>query len=157
MLGDREGRAVEIHNGMAVFTPVLVRGGRKLSVVGVFVAIRAGGEFHFVNRVFADGNVTLVAFHFGVLSFQRIFGSRMFLDAKQRRLPSIHFVAFRALPFLLAVLELAVMNILMAIHAVGKLERTLEVPACMASNAIHFDVRAEEGVFCLGMVEGKLR
>lgn len=144
---------MEIHNGMAVFTPVLVRGGRKLSVVGVFVAIRAGGEFHFVDRVFADGKVTLVAFHFGVLSFQRIFGSRMFLDAKQRRLPSIHFVAFSALPFLRAALELSVMNILMAIGAVGELERTLEVPAYVASNATYFTVFAQERKFCFGVIE----
>src|ERR671924_586816 len=115
MFGDRKGRAVKIQNGMAVFTAVLVRRGRKLSVVGVFVAIRAGGEFHFVNRVFSGGEVALVAF-----------------------------------PFLRAVLELAVVNILMAIRTVGKLERTLEVPACMASNATHFDVGAEQGVFCLG-------
>lgn len=81
----------------------------------------------------------------------------MFFDAKERGLPPIYFVTFRALAFLRTVLELAVMNILMAIRAVGKFERTLEVPACMASNATHLDVGAEEGVFCLGMVEGELR
>lgn len=81
----------------------------------------------------------------------------MFFDVKERRLPPIYFVAFSALPFSRAVLELAVMNILMAIHAVSKLERTLEVPAGMASNATYLDVGAEERIFCLGVVERKLR
>ena len=157
MLGDSKQSAVPIRYRVAALAAIAKRLLRKLAVVGVLVAVGARSKLHFVNRVLACGQMTFVAIHFCVLPFQRILGSRMFLDAKERRLPPYHFVTFGALAFLRAVLELAVMNILMAIRAVGKLERTLEVPACMASNATHFDVGAEEGVFCLGMVEGKLR
>lgn len=153
MLGDGKQTAVPIRYRVAALAAVLERRFRKLAVVGVFVAVRTGRELHLVNRLFAGRKVALVAFHFGVLSFERILRSGMFLDAKQRRLPSLHFVALGTLPFLRAVGELAVMNILVAVGAVRKLERTLEVPAYVASNAIYFTVFAEQRVFCFGVIE----
>lgn len=63
MFGDGERRAVKIQYGMAVFAPVLVRRGRKLAVVRVFVAIRAGREFHFVNGVFPGRQMAFPTFH----------------------------------------------------------------------------------------------
>jgi len=157
VLGDGKQRTVPIRYRMAALAAVLERRFRKLAVVRIFVAVRTGRELNFVNRLFAGGKVALVAFHFCVLSFQRILGSRMFRDAKQGRLPSLHFVAFGTLAFFRATGELAVMDVLVAVRAVGKLERTLELPFGVASNATHLHVGAQEGIFCLGMVEGELR
>ena len=49
------------------------------------------------------------------------------------------------------------MNVLVAVGTVRKLERALELRFRMASNATHFKVFANEGIFCLGMVEPELR
>ena len=157
MLRDGIQSAVPIRHRMAALAAVLKRRFRKLAVVGIFVAVRTGRKLNFVNGLFAGRKVALVAFHFCVLAFERILGSRMFLDAKRGRLPSLHFVAFGTLPFLRAVGELAVVNVLVAVRAVRKLERALELPFCMASNATHLKVLADEGIFCLGMVELELR
>ena len=157
MLRDGKQSAVPIGHGMAALAAVLKRRFRKLAVVGIFVAVRTGRELNFVNRLFAGRSVALVAFDFCVLSFERILGSGMLLDAERGRLPSLHLVAFGTLAFLRAVGELAVMNVLVAVRAVRKLERALELPFCMASNATHLKVLADERVFCLGMVELELR
>lgn len=77
----------------------------------------------------------------------------MFLDAKERRLPSLNFVAFDALAFLGTIRELAIMNIFMTVHTVGKLERALEISAYVASNATYLDVFTQQGIFCFGMIE----
>ena len=68
MLGDGIGGAVEIDNGVAGLATIVEWSGGKLIVVGVLVAIEAGGEFHFVNGVFARGDVALSAFHGDVLA-----------------------------------------------------------------------------------------
>jgi len=157
MLGDGKQSAVPIRYRMAALAAVLKRRFRKLAIVGIFVAVRTGGGLHLVNRLFAGRNVALVAFHFRVLSFERILGSRMFRDAKRGRLPAVHLMALGTLPFFRTSGELAVMNILVAVRAVGELERARELPLGMAGNATHLDVCAEQGIFCLGMVELELR
>ena len=71
VLGDGVGGAVEIDDRVAGFAFVVVRRGGELIVVSVLVAVGAGGEFNFVERVFAAGacgDVALGAFHFDVLA-----------------------------------------------------------------------------------------
>jgi len=55
MFGDRECGAVPIQNGMTILAFVQIRGGCKLSVMGVLVAVGAGCEFHFIDGVLARG------------------------------------------------------------------------------------------------------
>lgn len=153
MLGDGKQRAVPIRYRMATLAAVRERRFRKLAVVGIFVAVQTVGELNFVKRLFAGGKVALRAFYFCVLSLERILRARVFFDAKRGRLPSLHFVAFGTLPFLRAAGELAVVNVLVAIHAVCELQRLLEVPAGVASNAAYFHVFADERIFRLGMIE----
>ena len=157
VLGDGKQRAVPIRYRMAALAAVLERRFCKLAVVRIFVADRAACELNFVNRLFAGRSVALVALHFRVLSFERILGSRVFLDAKRGRLPALHLMALGTLAFLRTSGELAVMNILVAVRAVRELERARKLPFGMASNASHLHVCAEEGIFCLGMVELELR
>lgn len=53
MLGDCKRGTVKILNRMTTLALVLIRSFRKLSVVGVLMAIRTGGEFHLIDGVFA--------------------------------------------------------------------------------------------------------
>jgi len=55
MFGDRECGAVPIQNGMAILAFVQIRGGCKLSVMGILVAVGAGCEFHLIDGVLACG------------------------------------------------------------------------------------------------------
>lgn len=72
VFSNREGRAMEIQDGMTVFASVLVWRGGKLFVVSIFVAIRAGREFHLVNCVFPGREMALSALNRNVLASQRI-------------------------------------------------------------------------------------
>lgn len=82
VLGDGIRGTMEIDDGMAVFAAIVVWRGGELVVVSVLVAIEAGGEFHFVDGVFARGNMALGAFHLYVFSLERIAGRVMFLHAE---------------------------------------------------------------------------
>jgi len=83
VLGNRVCGAVPVRNRVAALALIVVRRRRELIIVGVLVAISAHREFHFVNRVFARGNVTLRAFHVGVFPSQRVLRGVMLLRPKQ--------------------------------------------------------------------------
>lgn len=55
MFGNRKSGTMKILNCMATLTFVLIRLGQKLAVVGIFMAVQAGREFHLINRVFTCG------------------------------------------------------------------------------------------------------
>ncbi len=55
MFGNRKCGAVKIQNGMTIFAFVSIRRGRKLSVMGVLMAVGAGREFHLIDGVLARG------------------------------------------------------------------------------------------------------
>ena len=82
MLRNRVRRAVKVGDGVAGFASVLVRLGRKLSVVCVFVAIQAGRKLHFIQGLLTGGNVTFVAFHLCVHSLQGILRRSVLLHAE---------------------------------------------------------------------------
>lgn len=69
---DGESSAMEIDDGVAGLATIVVGRGGELIVVSVFVAISAGREFHFINGVFARGNVALGAFHLNMFALERI-------------------------------------------------------------------------------------
>ena len=95
-----ERRLMEILNGMTTFTFILVRRSGKLAVVSVLMAIHAGREFCFINRVLPCRQVALVTFHLDVLASEGIAGCVMLLNTKERWLPTFHRVAFGALTLL---------------------------------------------------------
>lgn len=72
MLGDGKQRAVPIRWRVAALAAIAKRWFRKLAVVGVFVAVGARSKLHFVNRLLACGQMTLIAIYFCVLPFQRV-------------------------------------------------------------------------------------
>ena len=83
MLGDRVRGAVEVLNGVAALTFIKIGRGDELAIVCIFMAIRARREFHFVNRVFARGQMALGAFHGDVLPLERIIGCIVLLHAEE--------------------------------------------------------------------------
>jgi len=83
VFGNGIGRAVPIDDRVAVFATVFVWRGGKLIVVRIFVAVRARLELHFVDGVFAGGNMTFGAIDFDVFALQRVFRGVMLFHAEQ--------------------------------------------------------------------------
>ncbi len=82
VLGDGEGGAVKIGDGMARFAAIGVRSSGKLLVVGVFVAIGAGVKLHLVNGVLACRDVTARTYNVQVFAREWITGSAVFFHAE---------------------------------------------------------------------------
>ena len=72
VLGDGEGRAMEVLYGVAILAAVLVGRGGELIVVRVLVTVGAGGKLHLVESVLAGRRVAFFAGDRRVFSFQRI-------------------------------------------------------------------------------------
>lgn len=70
--GNRKERSLKALHRVALFAAIVVRRTGKLPVVRVFVAVGAIRKLDVVDGVFPGGNVTLRAFHGGVLSLERI-------------------------------------------------------------------------------------
>lgn len=83
VLGNREGRTMEVFYGMAVLAAILMRSSRKLLVMRVPVAIRAGRKVHFVHGIFARRGVAFFTGHGGVFAFQRVLRSCVLFHAEQ--------------------------------------------------------------------------
>ena len=79
---DGECGAMKFDDGVTVLAAVVVWCGGELVVVRVSVAIEARAEFHFVDGVFAGGNMALRAFHGNVLALQRVAGNVVFFNAE---------------------------------------------------------------------------
>ncbi len=118
------------------------------------MAIGATLKFDFELRVLAPGNVALRAQQFGVSTLERIIGLRVVLRGESRRLESLHCVARGTLALVRTSGKLALVRIgFMAVHALGKDERLLEIPADVAFGATDFAVLAQQRVLRLGMIE----
>ena len=72
VLGNGEGRAVKVFYGMTILATIVIRGGGKLLVVRVLMAIRASRELHFVDRILAGRRVTFVTSDGSMFSLERI-------------------------------------------------------------------------------------
>lgn len=154
VLGDRERRAMEVLNGVAILAAVLEGGGGELLVMRVLVAIRARREFYFVESVLAGRRVALITGDGCVFSFQGIVRSRVLFYAKLRWLPALHRVAFRALSLARPGLELTFVRVRgMAICALGKGQLLFEIASRVAIAAPDFQMHSKEGIFCFRMVE----
>ena len=139
---NREERALKTLHVVTVFAPVVMGRTGKLPIMCVLVALRAIRELHLVNSVPAGGGMALRALDGGMLALERIPGSLMFLHAKQRRLPILDSVTFRAFALQGTVRELAVVHILVAVGAIRESKRLLEFASGVASRAIHLCVSA---------------
>jgi len=98
--------------------------------------------------------MALAAFDFNVLALQRVAGSVVLFDSKQRRLPTVHSVALGAFTFLWPRLELAFVRVgFVAVHAIRKGQRLLEVAVQMAFSTTNSGVSAEKWILRFRVVK----
>ena len=154
VLGDGERRAMKIFYGVAVLAAILVGRGGELLVMRILMAIRARRELHFVHSVFSGRRVTFVASDGRMFSLERIMRCGVLPHAKLRWLPSFDRVALRTLSLARPRLELPFVGIgSMAIRALGKGQRLLEIASGVAVAATNFQMHSQERIFCFRMVE----
>jgi len=154
VLGNGERRAMKVLYGVAVFAAILVRRGGELFVVRVLMAIRARRELHFVDSVLASRRVAFVASDGRMFPLERIMRRCVFLHTKLRWLPAFDRVAFRTLSLARPRLELPFVRIgSMAIRALSKGQRLLEIASGVAVAATDFQMHSQKRVLCFRMVE----
>jgi hypothetical protein len=147
-----KGRAKPFHvvTGLAA---IQVRGGGKLSLVKVTVAVLAGGRGNFEESVFALREMALGAGSGFMSSLERVLRRGVLFDSKGRGLESFDGVTGGAFPGIGAGIELAAMRALVAVHAFGVRERRLEVAFGVAVAAGNAPVFAEKREIRFGVVE----
>lgn len=154
VLGDGERRAMKILYGVAVLAAILVWSGGKLFVMRILVTIRARRELHFVDGVLAGRGMAFVASDGRMFPLERIMRCRVFFHSKLRRLPAFDGVALRTFPLARPRLELPFVRIgSMAIRALGKGQRLLEIASGVAVAASNFQMHSQKRIFCFRMVE----
>lgn len=154
VLGNRKCRAMKVLYGVAVFAAILVGRGGKLFVVRILMAIRASRELHFVDGVFARRRMAFVTSDGRMFPLERIMRCRVLLNAKLRRLPACDRVALRTLSLARPRLELPFVRIGgMAIRALGKGQRLLEIASGVAVAASNFQMHSQKRIFCFRVVE----
>ena len=141
-------------NGVTLLATILVRLAHKLIVVRIFVAVRAQLEFHFIDGVFACGDVALGAFDLYMFALQRVLRGVVFFHAESGRLPAVYGVALGTFAFLRPRIKLALVRIRrMAILAIREGNLFFEVILDMASGASDGDVLAGQRILGLGVIE----
>lgn len=88
-----------------------------------------------------------------VATLQGIRRRRMFLHGKSRRLPALHRVTGRALSVIRTFHKLAVVWILVAVHALREHQRLLEVAVGVTLSAVHTRVLPFQRELRFGVIE----
>lgn len=153
MLRQGEGGRHEALSCVAILALALVGSGGELPFVYVFVAILTRRLLYFEHSLDPGRDVALGAGHFGVFALKRVAGGCVLFDSKCGAFESLHSMATGAIAAVLSPGELATVRVLVAIKAVGKFQRSLEVAAVMAINALYRCVLPEQRVLSLGMVK----
>ena len=97
--------------------------------------------------------MALAAFHLGVLAVEGIPRCGMLLDPEERWFPPFHRVTFRALTLLGARLKLALVGVLVAVHAVRKRKRFFEIAIDVARRAADRRMLSHQRILRLGVVK----
>ena len=149
----REMRRTKFRDAVTFFATILIRRGSELTLVNVLMATAALRLRNTKHGVLALGDVTGVAFHFGMPAFEWIHARGMFLHTKSGGLEPIHRVTNRTVCTAGTRCELAAVIVGMAIHAFGKGDRRLEIALVVAVAARHGAVLPKKGIVRLGVVE----
>ena len=142
--------------GVAALTAIEIRRGGELPPMFIAVAVRAVLELHLVQRVFdvALRNVALRAPQRSMLALQRIGRRGVLLQSELCRLEAFNAVAGFTRPSIQPLGELSPMRIgAMAIHALLKCQRLLEISSGVALHTLDFNMLAEKRVFGFGMIK----
>jgi len=120
----------------------------------IHMAVKALSKLDLIKRRLPRRNVALLALHFRVLSFQRVLAGGVVFDGKRRRLPSVERMARRALSPARPLRKLPAMRIRrVAIGALRKCQRLLEIPALVARLARHFQMLPNQRILRLRVVK----
>ena len=149
----REMRRAKFRDAVTFFAAILVRLGDELSLVHVLMATAALRLRNTKHGVLALGDVTGVAFHFGMPAFEWIHACGMFLHTKSGGPEPVHRVTNRTICTACARHELAAVIVGMAIHALGKCDGGLEIALVVAVAARHGAVLPKKGIGRLCVVE----
>jgi hypothetical protein len=149
----REMRRTKFRDAVTFFAAILIRRDRELTLVNVLMATAALRLRNMKHGVLAFGNVTGVAFRFGMPAFEWIHARGMFLHTKNGGLESVHRVTNRTICTAGTRRELAAVIVGMAIHAFGKCDVGFEIALVVAVAASHGAVLPKKGVGRLGVVE----
>ena len=154
VFGDREGRTMKVLYGMTILATIPVGRVGKLLVVGVLMAVRARRELHFIDRSLPGRDVTFGTSDGGVFTLKRITGTAMCFQAELRWLPAFESVAFRTFSLARPRLKLPFMGIRgVAICALGKGQRFLEITGVVAVAATNFQMHSKKWILGFRMVE----
>jgi hypothetical protein len=137
-----------------MFAPVEVWRRGKLSGMRVGVTIRAVPKLHRIYRGFALRNMALRALQRRMLAFERVGGGRVLFDSEGGGFKPVRGVAVRTLTSACELGELSSMWIwLVAIRALLKCQRFLEVPSCVTPYALHIGMFPKQRKLRLGMIK----
>jgi hypothetical protein len=128
----------------------------KLTFVNVFVTVLALRLRDFEKGIFAlraFRHVAFVTSNRNVLAFEWIFRGGVIFDAEDRRLETIYRVTRSAFVTAGASPELTFVRIFVAVHALRKWHGRFEVSMGVAVAARNGGVFAQQGIFCLGVIE----
>lgn len=155
VLRQREFHGMKALYAVAVFTTILVRGPRELSLVHIHVTCQTFRVSDLEHRVRTFRDVTFRTCHFFVLPFERVFSGSMHRYREERWLEALHIMTLGAFAGRFALAELPVVHILMAIYTFRVWDGFLEVRILVAFLAKHGFVLPEEREICFGMVKSR--
>ena len=153
MSAERKRGWAEPVNVVALLALPFARTLGKLPFMGVGVAIHAGSERDFIERLLALRLVAPLALHVGMLADQRVVRRRVIVQRERRRRKAFLVVARGAIAAGFSIVELAPMDVFMALRAFGVLDRLLEICARMALGAAQSNVLAHKREIRLRVIE----
>jgi len=125
----------------------------ELVVVIILMTVCAGVEFDLVQSGRSGGNVTLGAFHRGMLPNQRVSGRVVINRSELDLLESFHGVTRFAFAAIGALSELAAVRVFVAIAAEPEGKDFGEFSAFVTGFALHLEVFADERIRRLRVIE----
>jgi len=154
MLGKRKcGRLISLEI-VAAIAGIEIRRRGKLAGMQIAVTVGAALELDLEQGVLPFRDMTLGTMHRRVFSLQRVSRGGVFLAREFGRLPAVHGMTGSALAAFSALAELsAVRARLVAVHALLKNQRLLEVAAAVALQTVDTHVFAKQRKFSPGVVE----
>lgn len=146
-------RRAKFRDAVTLFATICIGSGDELPLVHVVMAGNALRLLDCKDGRFALRNMAGLAFDFNMTAFEWIHARGMFFHTKGRRLKSIHGMTKGTICTSGAGHELTAVIIGMAIHALGKCNRRLEIPLVVAVAASYGAVFSEKRISRLGMIE----
>lgn len=150
----RHGVGFEGEAGMALFAVVVPGRAGKLPLMRILVTVDAEGEADPETRLFACRDMAIGALDLIVGSGKRESGLCVACDGEGRGGEALHGMAAFAASAVGARQKLAAVRILVAIGTGCMRERRFKVASAVATDAGHREMLSDEGIVCLGVIEG---